>query len=153
MNVRRIESFPLVGYILSVVGGFLIIVRDTNGTGGTTRVNITTEHRDEITIVHAEGRLDFGNAKSFQSAIEPLFEQTEGHTRAIVVNCSQLEYISSAGLRVFLVGAKLANKNAMGFTVCNLSPLVKDVFDISGFGNIMPICSDLESALITVKDT
>ncbi len=113
-------------------------------------MDIATEQRDNISIIQIAGRLDFGNAKTFQSAMERLFEQIESNTKAIVVNCSELEYISSAGLRVFLIGAKLAKNNVIGFTVCNLSPLVKDVFDISGFGNMMPICSDLESALATV---
>lgn len=111
-------------------------------------MNITTEQRDKITIVYAAGRLDFGNAKNFQSTMESLFEAGE---KAIVVDCSELEYISSAGLRVFLICARLASKTTVGFAVCSLSPLVKDVFDISGFGNIMPICSDLESALATVE--
>lgn len=126
----------------------LLIDHDANTTGGNSRVNITTEEREKIIIVHVAGRLDFGNAKTFQSTMENLFEPAE---KAIVVDCSELEYISSAGLRVFLVCARLASKHTIGFTVCSLSPLVKDVFDISGFDNIMPICSDLESALETVE--
>ena len=111
-------------------------------------MNITTEQRDKITIVYAAGRLDFGNAKTFESTMENLFDPAK---QAIVVDCSDLEYISSAGLRVFLICARLASKHTVGFTVCNLSPLVKDVFDISGFDNMMSICSDLESALATIE--
>ena len=114
-------------------------------------MDIKKEQRGDVIILHVAGRLDFGNAKAFQASMESLFESAIDIASAIVIDCAALEYISSAGLRVFLICARLASKSGLGLAVCNLTPLVKDVFDISGFDNIMAICGNQDAALSAVS--
>lgn len=114
-------------------------------------MNVSSEKQDNVTIAKASGRLDFGSASAFQTAMESTFATENAPGEGVVVDCAELEYVSSAGLRVFLICARLAKQQNMGFAVCNLSPLVMEVFEISGFGNVLTICEDVPTAIAAVK--
>lgn len=114
-------------------------------------MNVVTEKQDSVTVAKAAGRLDFGSASEFQTAMEALFAAGNDSGDGVVVDCEALEYVSSAGLRVFLICARLAKQENMGFAVCNLSPLVLEVFEISGFGNVLTICEDLDAGIAAAK--
>lgn len=82
------------------------------------------------------GRLDTSNADQFQKDIEPLMKL---ESPDIEMDCSGMEYTSSQGLRMFL----MLQKNVMGrkgkLVMRNMRPQVKEVFDITGFSNIITI--------------
>jgi anti-anti-sigma factor len=88
--------------------------------------------------------LDFGAATSFQQSIERLFAGQP--PRAVIIDGSRLEYVASAGLRVFLLSAKAAQRAGSAFALCALQPAVREVFDLSGFSQIMTVHPDLETA-------
>lgn len=58
--------------------------------------------------------------------------------RELVFDFSQLEYISSAGLRVLLAAQKLMNKQG-SMTVCNVNETVMEVFEVTGFADFLSI--------------
>ena len=64
------------------------------------------ETLDQTTIVIAEGRLDFNAAAGFQSAVEQALAGAGKAPAALIIDCAGLEYVSSAGLRVFLLAAR-----------------------------------------------
>lgn len=116
-------------------------------------MKITTVQHDNVTVVTVNGRLDFGNAKAFQTELETQLSNGDALSVGLIVDCEHLEYVSSAGLRGFLIGARLAGRKDVAFAVCNLMALVQDVFEISGFGNLMPIFTDLNDAMTTLQDS
>ena len=85
-----------------------------------------------ILNVSLNGRLDTATAPEFESFLQ---ENVAGAT-AMVINCENLEYISSAGLRV-LLSAQKRMKNAMKLT--NVCELVMEVFEMTGFADILVI--------------
>lgn len=97
-------------------------------------------------ILMPEGRLDFGAAAEFQAALENGVAEASGAELAIIVDCAKLDYVSSAGLRSFLVGARTAREKNVGFHVCSLVPGVAEVFKVSGFGQIIPPLADRAAA-------
>src|ERR1700751_2779135 len=107
-------------------------------------MNVQIEVLGEVTCVRPEGRLDFGAATSFQKTIERLFAGQR--PPALIIDGSRLEYVSSAGLRAFLLAAKAAQRAGSAFALCALQPAVREVFDLSGFSQIMSIHPDLETA-------
>ena len=88
------------------------------------------------TIVILTGRLDTTNADQFQKDIQPLME---GENPDIEFDCTNMEYTSSQGLRMFLMLQKSVNNRKGQLVMKNMKPQVKEVFDITGFSNIIKI--------------
>ena len=65
----------------------------------------------------------------------------EGSSR-VILDMRGVTYVSSAGLRVMVQAAKQAKASKGGVAIFGLQPLVKEVFDASGLGTIIPIASD-----------
>ena len=85
-------------------------------------------------VVALEGRLDTTTAPQLE---EELKTGLEGVTD-LVIDLSKLEYISSAGLRVLMSAFKIMrNKGKMKVT--NANELVKEVFEVTGFSDFLPI--------------
>ncbi|MEI8393649.1 MAG: STAS domain-containing protein [Rhodospirillaceae bacterium] len=101
-----------------------------------------------VVIIEARGRVDSNSAKAFEEKLLGAIAPSEPR---IVVDCSQLDYVSSAGLRVLLMAAKRAKTNRGKLALCGLKPHVRDVFDVSGFTGIFSIHSTRESALTAVS--
>ncbi|MCQ2084220.1 MAG: STAS domain-containing protein [Bacteroidaceae bacterium] len=83
-----------------------------------------------------EGRLDTTNADQFQKDIEPLMN---GDKPEITLDCKAMEYTSSQGLRMFLMLQKSVNSRGGSMVMTDMNPQVKEVFDITGFSNIIKI--------------
>ncbi|MCR5013728.1 MAG: STAS domain-containing protein [Bacteroidales bacterium] len=88
------------------------------------------------TYVVLDGRIDTSNAEAFQQDIAPLMEEDNPD---IDIDCSDMTYTSSQGLRVFLMLQKAVNERGGKLVLRNMNPLVKEVFDITGFSNIIAI--------------
>ena len=113
-------------------------------------MNVRAESHADHTLVVAEGRIDYNSAASFQAELERAIAGTRAPS-AVVLDCGTLEYVSSAGLRAFLVGARAAQKAGVAFMLCGLQPAVLEVFKLSGFSQIMAIHKDREAALAQVR--
>ncbi|MBR3698007.1 MAG: STAS domain-containing protein [Bacteroidales bacterium] len=88
------------------------------------------------TLVVLKGRIDTSNADQFQQDIAPLME---GEHPDIEIDCSEMTYTSSQGLRIFLLLQKSVNARGGKMVLRNMNPQVKEVFDITGFSNIITI--------------
>jgi anti-anti-sigma factor len=107
-------------------------------------VDIEVKKGGQAVIVSVTGRIDTISAPDFQQEIEGILSQ--GETR-IVVDLERLEYVSSAGLRSILIGAQKAKAAQGSLSCCALQGMVKKVFEISGFGAMLPIFDSIEAAL------
>ena len=97
-------------------------------------MKIEKTQNEKKLVVALEGRLDTTTAPQLE---EELKTGLEGVTD-LVIDLSKLEYISSAGLRVLLSAFKIMrNKGKMKVT--NANELVKEVFEVTGFSDFMPI--------------
>ena len=86
----------------------------------------------ENLYITLEGRLDTLTSPELESFIK---DNSVG-VGAIEINCESLSYVSSAGLRVLL----FAHKKMMGaLTLTNVCDLVMEVFEITGFVDILTI--------------
>jgi anti-anti-sigma factor len=110
-------------------------------------LNVRIESSRGVTIVVAEGRLDFGASAAFQKEIERVLAAAAAAPADIIIDCAGLDYVSSAGLRVFLLAAKLSQRGSMAFALCALQPAVREVMDLSGFSRIIAVHDDRTTAL------
>ena len=99
-------------------------------------MDITIIKQEEKTFVTLEGRIDSTNAEQFQQDISPLME---GNNPDIDIDCTGMSYTSSQGLRIFLMLQKSVIARRGKMVMRNMNPMVKEVFDITGFTNIITI--------------
>ena len=85
----------------------------------------------ELKIV---GRLDTTTAPELEATIDGC----AAAINELVLDCSALEYISSAGLRVILKAQKMMNAQG-AMKLIHVNETIKEVFDITGFADILTI--------------
>ena len=97
-------------------------------------MNINIEKENGVTLVKIEGRLDTTTAPELEKAIN-----NEGEAlKSLVLDFKGVDYISSAGLRVLLTAQKKMNvQGSMELT--NVSEAVMDIFEMTGFADILVI--------------
>ena len=84
-------------------------------------------------VMYFEGRLDTAAAPAVEKEMEPLNDCT-GHD--IILDCAQLEYISSSGLRIFLAILKNAKPKGSHVFIRVLNDDLRQVFAMTGFTNL-----------------
>jgi len=82
------------------------------------------------TVISISGRLDTVNVSEFEKAIAPVIN---GDMKDVVIDCSALDYISSSGLRNFLILQKSSTAKQGKLTLKGMKPVIKEVFDMTGF--------------------
>ena len=98
-------------------------------------MKITNTTQGDALTLALEGRLDTTTAPQLQDVLMPAFEQS----KTIVLDFAQIEYVSSAGLRVLLMGAKAAKASGGTQTLINVSGEVQEVFEMTGFDSVLTI--------------
>ena len=97
-------------------------------------MNINIGKENGITVMKLEGRLDTTTAPELEKAINTEAEGTE----TLVLDFKEVNYISSAGLRVLLGAQK--KMNAQGsMELTNVNEDVMDIFEMTGFADILVI--------------
>lgn len=88
------------------------------------------------TTVQLIGRLDTPASPEVEKALEPVHEDASG---TIILDCKELEYISSSGLRIFLSLRKSAAAKGGRVVVKDINSDIRQVFMMTGFLNIFEI--------------
>ena len=103
----------------------------------------------EVSITDAEGHAHLKPVGRIDSATAMLFEQTllaqlTELGRSVLIYLSEVDYVSSAGLRVFLLGAKKVKGTSVTMVLCAMGDNVRHVFTMSGFDRILLIAEDVD---------
>lgn len=97
-------------------------------------MTITKKNENGRLNVALEGRLDTTTAPQLEESLKDDFESISG----IDFDFTKLEYISSAGLRVLLAARKKLG-SADALCIYNATEEVKEIFDITGFSDIISV--------------
>ena len=90
--------------------------------------------KDNQLVFELNGRLDTLTSPELEQKIKD-----ENVNEDLILDFKNLEYISSAGLRVLLSTKKLLNSQGKELTITNINDVVKEVFNVTGFINILNI--------------
>ena len=90
----------------------------------------TIETTEGKTLVTFDGTLDSYIAQEVAEQLEPLFELSDTD---IILDCTNLEYIASSGLRLFLLLLKQVSANGCNVYVKGVNQKLMDIFDSTGF--------------------
>ncbi len=99
-------------------------------------MHFTDRQEGRVAVVAVGGRLDAAGAPLLEKHLNHL--ATAARPR-VVVDCGELEYVSSAGLRVFLAASKQIREADGAFALANMAKIVREIFDIAGFSAIIAI--------------
>jgi anti-anti-sigma factor len=106
------------------------------------------ENAGDVVVAKISGRLDSSSAPSAEEQLTLLIANS---TPRLVIDLSNLEYISSAGLRVLLVVARKVQQAQGKLSLFGLAPGVRDVFSISGFDTIFTVRDDAAAAIAAIR--
>jgi len=107
-------------------------------------MEITEDKRGEILILKLKGRLDSLTSNKLEERFLALLDKEE---KKVIVDFSQLDYISSAGLRVLLMVSKRLQGSKGKIVLSSMQEQAKEVFDIAGFSSIFHIFQSQEDAI------
>lgn len=110
--------------------------------------NIVTIERTHVggkVVLHVTGRMDAENAVLFERECESCI--SEG-TTSLVIDLNDLKYVSSMGLRSFVVIAQKLRDKGGDLRICRLTGLVRQVFEITRLNQVLLLHDSLESALV-----
>ncbi len=99
-------------------------------------MNITIEQSKDEILVRIIGELDTIATTEQAGELQQVLDLAD---KAIVVDCTELEYISSAGLRFFMQLKRESEAKGGSIRICHLNEDVADIFRMSGFQNIFEI--------------
>lgn len=113
------------------------------------KLDITTRTIADIGIINLHGFLDAHTAPLFEESIE---RHIENKTFKIIVNLNQLNYISSAGLGIFMSFIEEIRENNGDLRLCELSQKVFNIFDLLGFPLLFQIFDNEQEAIASFAD-
>ncbi len=111
------------------------------------KTTITKENN--TTIFSLDGRLDSNSAPQLEQELHDFMTTPGSH---LIFDCNNLDYISSAGLRVILNIAKVYKSGQFLFSTCAMQEHVQEVFEISGFDTFITIYPSIDASLSVLKN-
>lgn len=101
-------------------------------------MKITAQRVGLKLIVNAEGRIDTTTAVEYGNKINDYLDDSDDEIKELVLDFSNIDYISSIGLRVILELQKRINNQGY-MKLINVAPSVMEVFEMTGFTNILTV--------------
>ncbi|TAJ43855.1 STAS domain-containing protein [Methanofollis fontis] len=95
-------------------------------------------------VVPVSGRIDASTAADLE---QELASAVRDGASSVVVDMTDLDYISSSGLRVLLAAKKNLSRGGGTLKIAAMKPFVREVFEISGFLRIFPVYPGVDEAL------
>lgn len=114
-------------------------------------MKLTSQTYADTLVIMPAGRLDHDNCDEFRAGLQPHLENGAHEGRGIVLDLSGLEYVSSAGLRCFMLAAREARNQGGKVVLAALRPVVAEIFQISRFNMLFEIHSSVREALASIS--
>ncbi len=107
-------------------------------------MDIIEKRLNEIIIFKLNGNLNSNTSPEIEDKI---FEAIKNESKNMILDFEDLDYISSAGLRVIMKATKNLKQSEGMSVLCSMQDYVKEVFEIAGFDAYLPIVSTMDDAL------
>mgnify|MGYP002527735049 CR=1 FL=1 len=98
-------------------------------------MNITKSFNEKELTLSVEGRIDTITSQDLSNEIN----DEMGNFNSLILDFANLEYISSAGLRVLISTQKKLKADDIPFVIKNVNEVVNEIFRMSGFDKILKI--------------
>lgn len=98
-------------------------------------------------LLRARGRINILTAEGFEARTRRVINATDAD---VVIDTSEVTYLSTAGLRAFLILWRQLEDQDRRLYICGLKPYIQRVFEIIGFDQVIPIHPDVDSAIAAI---
>ena len=106
---------------------------------------------DSALVLAPSGRLDHDNCEAFREELAPFLERSAKEHLSIVLDLAGLEYVSSAGLRCFMLAAKQAKAQNSRIVIAAMQPVVAEIFQIARFNLVFDAFPRIRDALAALS--
>ena len=113
-------------------------------------MNLRVVIEDQCTLISVEGDLDASSSILLDQAIA---QAVEASARNLLIDCSQLNYISSAGLGVFMSYLKEFEHNQIQLVLFAINDKVRGVFQILGLDELITIAETKAEAKLLINES
>lgn len=107
-------------------------------------MKIAEYRRGEVVVVSLSGRLDAGGAPVLEARLDAIAGRGD---RRLVLDCAQVSYIASRGLRALLSSTRACRGAGGTLVLAALRPQCREVVVMSGFGTFIDCHETLEEAI------
>jgi anti-anti-sigma factor len=130
------------------VGVFFIQYRGERGRGGSWRtLELTSTETGQAIVLAPAGRIDHQSASTFEASITPWLERGTEQKKPVIFDLSAVDYISSVGLRVFMLAMKRTAPEGGRMVLAGLQASVREVFEISRLHLVFQLVDSPQKAL------
>ena len=99
-------------------------------------MQVTTDCSGAVGLAAVSGRVDSSTAADFEAALLAALDESDCR---MVLDCGELAFLSSAGLRALLVALKKANAAGGSLVMCAVPERVREVLEVSGFTRFLKL--------------
>jgi len=114
-------------------------------------MNVSSRRFANAVVLSVVGRLDQDTCVDFTTDLMKCVDTAAADGGAVVLDLSGLEYVSSAGLRCFMLASRQAKANHSRIVVAALQPMVSEIFEISHFNLVFQVFPTVREALGAVS--
>ncbi|MCU0587131.1 MAG: STAS domain-containing protein [Syntrophobacteraceae bacterium] len=107
-------------------------------------MEVMEKRMEGIVVLSVRGRIDSNTSDEFEKM---LLSRVQAGENRLILDFQELDYISSAGLRVLLKATKELKKTSGQMCLCSIRDYIQEVLDMSGFSSFLPIHPDLGESL------
>lgn len=111
-------------------------------------MDVSETSEGDVRVVSVRGRLDSTTAPGFAERLSRALDEPK---RRLLIDFSQLEYISSAGFRVLLVAARQASETDGAIALSGVAGKVRQLFDLGGFLDLFQICGTRAEGIAALR--
>jgi stage II sporulation protein AA (anti-sigma F factor antagonist) len=104
----------------------------------------------DILIACPSGRIDTNTYSDFKNLLHAELDRTAA--KHLVIDLTDLEYVSSAGFREFFLAGRRLSRAGGTLAVCNFQPQVKELFEIAQFMTAYGVHETREAAITAAKN-
>ncbi len=110
------------------------------------KVDIVTEKIDAGFLVKLKGDVDMNTSSDVRNALTEVFRQGSSGMKALLIDLSQVRYMDSSGIATLIECMQNCMKKGARFRLFELSPPVRDVFELARLASVFEIFSTIDDA-------
>ena len=110
-------------------------------------MDIKNQSHGHILVLSPVGRIDHATSEDFRNSLGRFVDRCTKDGDSLVLDLAGIDYVSSAGLRSFMLANKQAKAQGGVIVVAAMQPVVKEIFEISRFTLIFETFDDVRGAI------